>query len=110
MRPWQWSLILLIVSWLMVALISHAQKLEWINGLFVFGLSFLVVSGSAYVIRGGFFSLFARGFRKWIQRLELEVWEEETDSERTKKLEWIVPAFLMAGLVDTALSFALVYI
>ncbi|BCU80895.1 hypothetical protein JIR001_06780 [Polycladomyces abyssicola] len=110
MRPWQWSLILMIGSWLIVALISHTQKLEWINGLFLFGLGFLMVSGSAYVIRGGFFSLFVRSLRKWLQPPELEDWGEETDSERTKRLEWIVPAFLMAGLVDTTLSFALVYI
>lgn len=99
----------MIGSWVIVALISHAQKLAWINGLFLFGLGFLMVSGGAYVIRGGFFSLFVLSLRKWMQRPELEDWDEETDSERAKRMEWIVPAFLIAGLVDTALSFAIVY-
>jgi hypothetical protein len=110
MRPWQWSFILMIGSWVIVALSSHAQKLAWINGLFLFGLGFLMVSGGAYVIRGGFFSLFVRGLRKWMQRPETIVWDEETDAEPNKRLEWIIPAFLVAGLIDTALSLVLISI
>lgn len=97
-------------SWVIVALVSRGQKLGWINGLFLFGIGFLVVSGGTYVIRGGFFSLFARGFRKLVQRPEMEDWVEKMDTNRTIKLQWIVPACLLAGVVDTALSFALLYL
>jgi hypothetical protein len=108
---------LTIGSLLMALLLSPFQKHGLIDSSFLVSLLLLSASGLIYVVRGGFFDLFAKGFRKLNRMFRPEWHDEETEVEdpdeakkRQKVLkEWGIILFL-SGFCFFLLSWALIWL
>lgn len=71
-RKWLIRLIavlsLSVVSFLYAYLKDGDILLDFLNATFMIGLFFLVISGSAYVITGGFFKVWSMGWKRLFRR------------------------------------------
>lgn len=64
-NPWILSIISILLGLGLLGIMAQTDLLTWINDAFLLGMGCLVISAALFVIRGGFFRLFARSFKKF---------------------------------------------
>ncbi|MFC7439692.1 DUF3899 domain-containing protein [Laceyella putida] len=97
---------------------AQAQLLSWIDHAFILGIGWLVVSAALFVIRGGFFHLFASSFKNFNQWLFSPgaAWanhEQERLADQSQTNAWLpllITSSLMVGLFFILLSLVLLYV
>jgi hypothetical protein len=104
------TLILLAIGFSISGAYSLSDRLKWIDSLFLIGLLFLVVAGAVTVWKGGFFRVFAMGFRRQFGRWDDESFDEPGEPAPEKSRSWIIPASFTAGLFHIALSILLLFL
>ena len=87
---------------------SKGELLSFINQTFLAGLFFLMIAASIYVVRGGFFSVFSRTFKKF-NKLPGKSWEEEepdplSKEERKMFYQNIQFIFMNVGIILISVS------
>lgn len=113
-----WTVILVLVS-VTASFASSKGDLEGgINILFMTGLVLLVLAGAHYVLGGGFFDLFTRGFRMLVPRQPKEDYGfedpldgsgSEAEKERRARIKrWAASVVFWVGVINAALSFLLI--
>lgn len=109
-------LLLLVGTNLLCAILlfftSGLERRIFSDHSFMLGLLFLMVAGSIFVIRGGFFTPFLHGFRKVYRRskIEDEIDEamREKDPQKEQRKQIIINQILLltciSGIIWTSIS------
>jgi hypothetical protein len=101
------------IFFIITLVIAPKNKLAWSNHLFLFGLLFLTISASIFVIRGGFFHNFAKAFKKF-NRIGREHEfatqpDEKAMSRRDAGLRTVQTGSFLVALILIGLSVLLLY-
>ncbi|SDX20823.1 protein of unknown function [Marininema mesophilum] len=119
-----WIIVATLMSIFATWVLSDGSIIRWINALFMTGLISLVIAAAYFVINGGFFNNFAKGFSKIFTLMSNNAlrsivkdheFDDSPDGEDSKveRKAWatqlIISLTFILGLVDIALSFLLLY-
>lgn len=91
---------------------SELERRAFSDHSFTIGLIFLMIAGSIYVIRGGFFTPFIKSFRRFYRRskIEEEINEEieKEDPDKKQQKQYIVNQVIIltciSGIIWTSIS------
>lgn len=122
-RYFSYTFIFILSSSSLSALTSRFQLIPFIDHLFIAGLAFLLTAATIYVIKGGFFTVFAKSMKKMMKNPEKNLGiddgladdsftDEEHEEKGRRRSFWLQIEFasFVAGLFCCLLSFALIYL
>jgi hypothetical protein len=108
-------MIAVMAIFIIITLITAPKnRLALSNDFFLFGLLFLTISASIFVIRGGFFHNFAKAFKKFHRigredEVTLEP-DEKTKSRRDAGLNVVQTGSFLVGVILIGLSVLFLYL
>ncbi|SFS43429.1 DUF3899 domain-containing protein [Marininema halotolerans] len=112
-----WGVFVSLLSILVTWLLSNGSTIRWINALFMTGLISMLIAATYFVVNGGFFNNFSRGFSKLFKIMSNNPMNDDFDDSPDggdsgeERKAWasqmLITLTLTIGLVDLALSFIL---
>ncbi|SEN56803.1 DUF3899 domain-containing protein [Lihuaxuella thermophila] len=122
-RYFVYTFIFMVSSLSLSALTSQFQLIPFINHLFIAGLACLMIAALIYVVKGGFFTVFAKSMKNMMKNREKYTGiddeltddpfteEDSEEKDRTRSF-WLQIQFasLVAGIFCCLGSFVLVFL
>lgn len=101
-------ILIMLFMFLLLGFTSKGELLSFINQSFLAGLLFLMIAASIFVVRGGFFSVFSRTFKKFNKLPGKSLEEDEPEplskEERNRLYQNIQFIFMNVGILLILMS------